>query len=292
MIVYVLIRLFEVFLKILPHRICFFLGRIVGLLAYKVVKNKREVVSSNIQMTTIGRNLSVNAKKELVKDVFVNFSLTIMEIILLSKYKHKWKALLEIDEEIVKKFKHDTQNGAILLISHFNNWEILAVFSSFLGLDILTVGQKIKNPYIDKWIKKSRQDIGVKLASKQGFIDEARKALCNSNLVAFLADQNAGRHGMPMEFLGVEASTFITPALLALRTNKPIVPIFDLRDNKTGKHKIYFADMICPDEFLKQCKNNKKDAILKITQACVSVLETMIQEYPDRWFWFHRRWKR
>jgi KDO2-lipid IV(A) lauroyltransferase len=35
---------------------------------------------------------------------------------------------------------------------------------------------------------------------------------------------------------------------------------------------------------------SKKD-INQITQAYTSILEGYVREYPEQYFWFHRRWK-
>jgi KDO2-lipid IV(A) lauroyltransferase len=32
--------------------------------------------------------------------------------------------------------------------------------------------------------------------------------------------------------------------------------------------------------------------VREVTQAYTTLLENKVREYPDHWFWMHRRWKR
>ena len=36
---------------------------------------------------------------------------------------------------------------------------------------------------------------------------------------------------------------------------------------------------------------NKKSSVESITQAYTKMLELKISEFPDHYFWFHKKWK-
>jgi Kdo2-lipid IVA lauroyltransferase/acyltransferase len=290
MFIYIIIRLIQGFLYLMPNKICLLTGRFLGVLGYLIVGSKKKVVISNLKNTIVGKDLSEEEINKLTKKIFINFGITMIEILVSSKYKKKWKSFISVDKLFVEKYNETLKDGAIFLLAHFNNWEILAVEAKGLGLKISTVGQRIKNKYIDSWIIKSRNDLDLELLPKKGFIEKSLQVLEDKRVVAFLADQNGGRHGEQMNFLGKSASTFITPAILAIKSKKPIIPVFDIRNNKTGKHEVVFGEPIFAEKFLKN--NNIKETNLLITQECVRILEDKIKQYPEAWFWMHKRWKR
>ena len=64
---------------------------------------------------------------------------------------------------------------------------------------------------------------------------------------------------------------------MTIGNNIPIIPVFITREDK--KYKIIFKDPIF-----------EKD-IQKSVQLQSNVIEEMIKEKPEEWYWFHRRFK-
>ncbi len=168
---------------------------------------------------------------------------------------------------------------------------MMGIVSDLSHNEILTVGQRIKNKYLDRWIQKSRKARGILLCDKKQFLKRSLAFLKQGKSVAILADQNAGRHGIPLPFLGKTASTFTTPALFAPRTHRPIIPLFDLRDNRSGTHRIVMGDLIDPVPFT-QKYTTRKEAVKALTQTTLHAMENQISAHPACWFWLHKRWKR
>ena len=73
------------------------------------------------------------------------------------------------------------------------------------------------------------------------------------------------------------------------RLNVPILPLFDVRTN-LGSHKAIFKPPIYPREQGKGQEANS-DIVREIVQEYTQIIESMIREYPEQYFWFHRRWK-
>ena len=113
------------------------------------------------------------------------------------------------------------------------------------------------------------------------------KALRQKKFVAILADQDAGRGGIFVNFMGRPASTAQGPAAFVMKAGAPIVFVVSLRQ-QGGKHVVesealYFGDL--PSHW------SEEEKLRHITQAWTDVLEKYVRRYPDHWFWMHRRWK-
>jgi KDO2-lipid IV(A) lauroyltransferase len=109
-------------------------------------------------------------------------------------------------------------------------------------------------------------------------------ALRNNEVVCLLADQDARKSGVVVEFLGRPASTVRGPAMFAIRAKCPIVPFSIHREGK--KFRAVVEAPIWPDPSLEE-----EAAVVAMTQAYTSALERAVRQYPEEYFWPHRRWK-
>ena len=73
-------------------------------------------------------------------------------------------------------------------------------------------------------------------------------------------------------------------ALLALKTGAPVIPMFLVREPSGFKAKIL------PEIPLIRTGDKIKDLEANTAQYN-RVIESIVRQYPDQWFWVHRRWK-
>jgi KDO2-lipid IV(A) lauroyltransferase len=52
------------------------------------------------------------------------------------------------------------------------------------------------------------------------------------------------------------------------------------------RHQIIIQDVILPEEY-----GGHLDDVRRITQRFTLALETLGRQYPEQYFWLHRRWK-
>ena len=175
--------------------------------------------------------------------------------------------------------------GVILITGHFGYWELLGATVALLGHPITVVAKKLHNPAVDRLMHAGRERLGMAVASMDSAPPAILKALRRNECVGLLADQDAGPGGVFVEFLGLRASTYQGPALFALRTGAPIVPCFIIRSGPE-RHRVCFETPIEATP-----TGDEPADIARITQAYTDVLARYILDYPDHWFWVHRRWK-
>lgn len=175
--------------------------------------------------------------------------------------------------------------GVILVTGHFGYWELLGATVAMLGYPITVVAKKLHNPAVDGLVHAGRERLGMAVATMDKAPAAVYRALRRNECVGLLADQDAGSGGVFVDFLGMRASTYQGPALFALRTGAPIVPCFIIRSGPE-RHRVCFET---PIEAIPT--GDEPADIARITQAYTDVLARYIMDYPDHWFWVHRRWK-
>ena len=105
--------------------------------------------------------------------------------------------------------------------------------------------------------------------------------------LTIVADQDARRHGIFVDFFGKPASTAEGPALFSWKLNLPIAPLFSVRlPGPRRELKAIGLPLIHPDP-----SAPREEEIRRLTEAHVRALEDTIRRYPDSYFWLHRRWK-
>ena len=112
----------------------------------------------------------------------------------------------------------------------------------------------------------------------------AAKAMKKGKALGFLADQDAGRSGIFVEFFGKTASTPPGPAVFAKRFKAPVVPCFAVRKKEGGHRLLIYEPMYYQDT------GNEAEDIKNFTIRMTNMLEDVIRTYPDEWLWFQKRW--
>jgi KDO2-lipid IV(A) lauroyltransferase len=110
--------------------------------------------------------------------------------------------------------------------------------------------------------------------------------LRKNEIVCLLADEKKRKTGVLVDFFGHPAPTAPGPAVLALRTGAPLVPIFIARSNEGLQH-IYIEPQL--DLSL---NGDRSSDIPTVVSAYTKVIEHYVRMYPDQWFWINNRWKK
>jgi Kdo2-lipid IVA lauroyltransferase/acyltransferase len=175
---------------------------------------------------------------------------------------------------------------ALILTGHLGNWELLTLTPKLSGFPTTVVARPLDSPWLRPFANAIRRKAGTVLLDKRGALREAFAALKRGHLVAILLDQNASRReGVFVPFFGYPACTSRSIALLALRTQTPVLPVF-IRRSSRGRHTVVIypplkASSAGPDE----------DQVAAFTARCNEAIEVAIRAAPEQWFWVHDRWR-
>ncbi len=90
--------------------------------------------------------------------------------------------------------------------------------------------------------------------------------------------------GYSFPFLGRRAWTSTAPALLAYKTNTPI--IFAATRRVRGGYRIRYSDPIWPN-----LEHTVETEVVRMMDSLLTLLQESIQRSPGEWLWQHNRWK-
>ena len=165
---------------------------------------------------------------------------------------------------------------------------MMGVMSKVIGQPIMVLAKPMKRKeLLDEWIGEIRSASGLEVISAVNAGRKVIRALSQNRVVGILIDQRAKRsEGIWADFFGKKAPTTPGLAVLAMKTGAPVLPVFMVRDEFQG-HRLIIKE---PLELIRT--GDIKRDVEANTQLFNRTLESMIRQYPDQWFWVHRRWAR
>ena len=285
---YLLLKGFSFFINLLPESFALGCGKQLGNMLFHLDWERRRVALENLRIA-FGEEKSERELLAIARRTFQNLGMTAVEFFRIPEMDvetFKKKVKIEGLEESLKLLEKG--KGVLLLLSHFGNWEMMGIMSKLIGDSIMVLAKPMKkNERIDQFITKIRNAAGLEVVSSIKASRIVIKALSQNRIVGILIDQRAKRsEGVWADFFGKKAPTTPGLAVLAMKTGAPVVPVFMVRDG-FGKHRLIAQN---PLELVRT-GDIKKDVEAN-TQLFNHTLESMIRQYPDQWFWVHRRWER
>jgi KDO2-lipid IV(A) lauroyltransferase len=131
-----------------------------------------------------------------------------------------------------------------------------------------------------------RQRDNVEIVSQNNAAPRVRSNLSNKGISAFLVDHNCSRgKAVFLPFLGEYAAVNMGPALLALRCRAVVWPVFMLREGDN-----YVIRSLEPLD-TQTVDGSLRDKVEQVASFYTRAVESVVREYPEQWFWMHRRWK-
>jgi KDO2-lipid IV(A) lauroyltransferase len=129
-----------------------------------------------------------------------------------------------------------------------------------------------------------RRSAGIGVVEPDSLLKINRR-LRSNGFVAMLSDQDAGPHGVFVDFFGEKASTPQGAARLAMMTGAPVIPGFIVRLGGLRHRVIIEKPVEIPSGL------DRGEAAIEITRGFTEVIEKYAREHPDHYLWAHRRWK-
>lgn len=195
------------------------------------------------------------------------------------------RTVIPDDEEKVAEIINS--GSAVIVEGHLGNWELPPALMTSRGLTLDVSAAHIQNPYVDKMTAKIRSNYGCGVI----YLEESKKLIRNLKkgfAIGLVADQDAGQNGVFVPFFGREASTYTGPALLAWLTESRL-EFFSCIRQENGTYKM--STQTIEERVSREKYPNKDQAIVELTSKWVNALENVARQYPEQYFWAHRRWK-
>ena len=275
-------------LQAMPLIAVAWIGRRCGGLAYWLDARHRRVALSNLQRC-FGQEKAASQIRALARENFRRLGENYCSSIKTAAMS--WSELRPYVEFVhPEKIPAPKQAGrnrpCIVAIGHFGNFELYARFGQCMpGFQCATTYRALRQPSLNSLFQSLRQRSGCLFFERRTDAAALKTALSSQALLlGLLTDQNAGRRGVMLPFLGHDCSTSLAPAVLALRYRCPLHTGVCYRVG-LGRWRIEAGDEIPTHE------GTAPRSVEAITLDINRALETAVRRDPANWFWVHNRWK-
>ncbi len=277
-------------LGLLPLGLAVFAAQSIASLAYPLLGRLRRVGLKNLEIAFPEKTPA--EREGLLKKALRNMARVLAYFTRFDRLSYEMMPSIveyDPDPEFAASLQKvvDAGRGRIILTGHTGNWELQAFcYPLFFG-QLSFLARRMDNPRIEAMVKRIRTRLGNKQIDKENSAGAILRLMRARGSVGVLADVNAHpNEGIFVPFFGIPASTSTGIAMLAQRSGAVIVPMLAVWDEKKGKYKIVYRNIIEPDETI-----DRKQDIERMTAECAAATESLIREFPDQYIWIHRRWK-
>jgi len=286
-IYYGLYKFFVLILSLFPKSWVIKLTYFMGNTLYKVSRKHQYIINANLQWA-FGDTVNESEKKQIGIAAFTNLVDTMFGILKRDSMSKEdvLKNVTFEGEEIIQAYK-DEGKQFILVTGHFGNWELLSQsIAIHFDLNLVGVGRKLDSKKMDEVLRSNRERFNVEMVYKNGAMKGCIKAIGQKKIVGILTDQSLSmEQSVDVRFFNHKTTHTPIASILSRKFGLDLIPAFiSTEDYKNYRVKIY-----PPIKSIKTDDQEKDFSFLIQKQA--DILEHVIQEKPQQWFWMHKRWK-
>jgi Kdo2-lipid IVA lauroyltransferase/acyltransferase len=281
------IKAVQTLLRLLPEKGQRRTGILLGRCAFRLLRDRRRIAVSNLH-----RAFPLLTEKDrlwIAHRSFENLGVNFIEMLLIPfvpKDEYAGRFPLEgrhiVDEALKLK------RGVISLVFHFANWEIMGVAAAILEREIVVLARPLKrHARLNRFLNSLRVSTGLKILPNAETAMEVIRLLKGGAIVGILSDQREKRsRAVYVEFFGEDVPTNKGTAMIAMKTKAPVISCHLVREGFL-RYRIIFGEQLPMER-----KGDLNGLIASNTRKINAFLESIIRQYPDEWFWVHRRWGR
>ncbi len=199
------------------------------------------------------------------------------------------------DEQVVTRVHvHDEPElmvtlaaGGVFVMGHIGNWDHIGAWAVLRGIPFTTVAERLKPESLYERFLAYREGLGMEVLPLTGAERDTfatlQTRLLDGGVVALLADRDITNTGVPVDFLGSPTRFPPGPALLSVRTGRPMIPIVSWYD-ATHTHLRAMPPIDIP------AQGRLRDKVLSMTQAFADLLGQQVRDHPEDWHMLQPFW--
>jgi KDO2-lipid IV(A) lauroyltransferase len=277
---YILLLVIQFLFSFLPRFVTLRIGFIIGIILYWSGAYKKTIYGN----MRYANYWSEEDLKSIVRNLYRNMGRYISDFLRISAKNPPYRTH---SYDIIERLQNENK-GAIILLAHLGNWEVLAQIFGSKVKDLNVIAKPMKNKIIDNWLTQKRAATGVTTIYTQQALRKMFEALnIKKGLVAILIDQHAGRHGTMVPFLGKDANTVRTVAGIVKKTACAVVPTYSILQ-KDGTYDVFISEA----PLLDLTGKNDEQVIEAYQIQHNAIISEWIRKYPEHYFgWFHKRFR-
>jgi len=184
----------------------------------------------------------------------------------------------------------NSDKGAVLLTSHFGNWQIALTTLNKLDRRVYLLMRREDNPAVHDSLNVGREEGNIRIISPDqdfGGVIEMMNVLKMGNVVSIMGDRRYGSKASRIRFLGDYAYFPFSAFAIAAAAECPVVILLAAKVSDY-EYTVDVSGIIYP-----LCRSGKKknEQLAPWVQEYADILEKFTDKYPYQCFLFHDIWK-
>jgi len=282
---YAALRVLSAVLCVLPYRVALAVGAGLAWIAFYVIRFRTTEAMRRIRLV-LGDQVTPRAARRIAWISLRNLFLNVVEILRFSIMTKEW-VYAHVDTSGVDfiRARWNGASGAILAVPHMGNWDLAGVGAQVMGLPIFFMARRQKNPLTDEFLNRMRGVTGIEtILTDSGALRKVIRNLKQGKVFALLPDVRARESGIPVHFLGGEATLATGMESFARHANVPIFPAYALREGWT-RHRWVVCEPVYADPAVDRETDQRR-----MMQEVMTLLDRAVREHPEQYFWYNKRW--
>lgn len=268
----------------LPMRVLYIFSDFFFLILYYIIGYRKKVVIKNLKTAFPEKSeAEINRISKKFFKHFVDILFESVKSFAISK-KELQKRYKYTNPELINKYAEQGRSVA-LVGSHQANWEWSVGMPLSVNINCFGAYKKIKNPYFDKLIKKSRTQFGFEAVPTYLFNKSIYEKHSNKTqyLYLLLSDQSPqmGKTRYWASFLNEKVPVHTGAEVLSKKYNSVVINM------KTTKVKRGYFEV--EFELITDTPNDFDN--FEITDKYLELTERNIKTQPEYYLWTHNRFK-
>jgi KDO2-lipid IV(A) lauroyltransferase len=175
--------------------------------------------------------------------------------------------------------------GIIYFTGHIGAFELMITTMGLHGMPFMVIGTALKDDRLNDILVQFRAAHGSEPIQRGRETFKLIKTLKSGGAVGMLIDQDTRVKSRFVDFFGMQASTPVGAAMMAMKTGAAVIPALIHLGDDNMQHMT-----LLPELELINTGDEEKDMVAN-TQVFTTILEQAIRRHPSQWVWMHERWK-
>jgi KDO2-lipid IV(A) lauroyltransferase len=276
----------RVALKLVPllsRNACYQLGGFAGRLAATFDRAGRRVALSNLE-AAFGDEFTPTRRAEIVRESYEHFARTMLDLFWSPRLtRDNYTQYIEFENMERSRADIAPSGSCVVGAFHYGNFEWLSLACAWHGFPSAITTQEFKNPLLDEFFQKLREQSGHITVPREGAIIRLYKILRKKGRVALLVDTTLPPHQptVVINCFGLQTIVTVAHAWLQERTGAPMVPIY-CQPLPRGRYRVVTLPTLRPA---------KGATHGEIAQACWDAFEPVVRADPAPWLWMYKHWR-
>lgn len=235
---------------------------------------RRAGVRANLSLL-LGESIAPSDPR--IRDVFRNFARYLVEFLTIHRVSSP-VVRAEGAEHLREAQRH--RRGIIVLTAHLGNWEVGAVLLQRMGWPMAAVALPHEEAGTNALFDAQRRRCGIEvLPLARGVTQQCLQRLRRGEALGLLGDLDFIGEGVEVPFCGRQVRLPRGPALLSVRSQAPVVPVFCIREGN-------WSFRLCLEPPILPPRHPDHESVTQLTAAYAAVLERYVTRTPEQWLVF------